>query len=158
MKINRIILVFIIMLFVSCKDFFSKSNKENPNLILNEEVIDYNSIDAYPLLPECKDITNRVQQKMCFYQKITGRIQKTLDNNLFELPNNIHDDIMVIIKVNSIGKTSVESIILSDETKEALPKLENLIHTSVAQLPILEPAIKSGIPVTSEFLLPIIIN
>ncbi|MCF6349822.1 MAG: hypothetical protein L3J23_02175 [Flavobacteriaceae bacterium] len=156
MYLNRIILVFIMILSVSCKDIFLKEEKNTLHQILNEEEIDYNSIDAYPLLPECKKHTNRVQQKECFYQKLTSRIQNSLDTNSLELSNNITGDIMVIIKVSAVGKATVESIIFSD--KESLPKLDSLIYASIIKLPILEPAIKLGIPVNSEFLLPIIIN
>lgn len=146
------------MLLVSCNDFFSKNKNANANQIISEEAVDYNSIDAYPLLPECKNSIDRTEQKACFYQKLTSRIQKSLTNNLVDVASNIHGDAMVIIKVDSKGKASVSSIILSDDIQETNQKLDIIIRASISQLPTLEPAIKQGIPITTEFLLPIIIN
>ena len=140
---------------VSCENIFSKKSQNTLDLKASEQPINFSSIDAYPLLPECENITDRTEQKECFYQKLTGRIQNTLDNNLFELPKNIKGSVLVKINVSSKGKVSVTTILLSNEIKKNIPKLDSLIHKSIALLPVLQPAIKAGIPVTSEFSLPI---
>ena len=158
MLFSRFYIIILLLTLTSCKDFNLNKNTKISKQKTIEQPINYKSIDAYPLLPECVNITNRILQKDCFYNKITSRIKNTLDNNFLTFSNDIQETVLVIINVNANGKTSVTSINLSDKIKENIPKLDSLIRVSVNKLPVLQPAIKTGIPVASEFTLPIMIN
>ena len=154
MFFKSVFFISIAILLVSCTNPFIKKNE--PNLI--KENIDFTSVDAYPLLPECESITDRTAQKDCFYQKLASRIQNSLTKNSIELTTVIKDTVFVKIRVDLNGKASINTISLSNGMIENLPKLEEIIRNSITKLPILQPAIKSGIPVNSEFLLPILVN
>jgi len=62
------------------------------------------------------------------------------------------DTIKVIINVNSKGVISVNP----DNLKNS--NFKEFIIQSIKDLPKVQPAIKAGIPVTSQFVLPIIIK
>jgi hypothetical protein len=158
MKLNLFFLIGLLFFTVSCKEYLFKKSDNNSLTKTEEDIINYSSLDAYPLLPECANITNRILQKDCFYKQLTSRIQASLDKNLMEINQNIQDTIWVKININSFGKTRVKTIIVSDAVKEYLPKLDGMLHVSIEKLPILKPAIKLGIPVTSEFSLPILLQ
>lgn len=151
---KNIFLLFFTLFFVSCDVFFSKKE----NIIIKEIPIDYKTIDAYPLLPECKNITDRVLQKKCFYEKLSNKIQISLTSHLLESTDKTQGNILIKVHISSIGKASIKSVQIANNIKVAMPKLDSLIRVSIAQLPVLQPAIKAGIPVASEFSLPISIN
>jgi hypothetical protein len=70
----------------------------------------------------------------------------------------INDTVFVKLKINALGKTSLSSIKISNKTKELLPEFDSLLKVSLLKLPVLSPAIKRNIPVTTEFTLPIILK
>ncbi len=158
MKLKLFFLIVLLFFTVSCKKYLFKKSDDNSLTKTEDDTINYSSLDAYPLLPECVNITNRILQKDCFYKQLTSRIQITLNENLIEINQNFQDTIWVKINVNSLGKTRVKTIIVSDAVKEYLPKLDSVLYVSIGKLPILKPAIKLGIPVTSEFSLPILLQ
>jgi len=149
-----VILLFILIGLVSCDKLFSKQN----NIDLNQNQtppIDFSSIDAYPLLPECEQINSRELQQKCFYDFLSKRIELELSKKDILLTSNYTDTIQVNINVSSKGFVSVKSIILSNENN--FKELKQVIIQSVGALPQIQPAIKAGIPVTTEFVLPIIL-
>lgn len=154
MLIRNLLILFFIVFFISCDTIFSKKE----NIIIEEIPINYRSIDAYPLLPECNDITDRALQKKCFYEKLSNNIQKNLASVLLVSTTNVQGNILIKVRISAIGKASIKTIIMADEIKTKIPKLDSLIRVSIHKLPVLQPAIKAGIPVASEFSLPISIN
>jgi len=154
---NKLFIVLLLVSLISCADFFEKTPNISENKI-SLDSINFNLIDAYPLLPECRHLESRAKQKECFYFQLSNKIKSSLIKNSFQLPNTIQDTVLVKIQVNSKGNISVSSIFLSDEIKENIPVLDSLIKHSVSQIQQMQPAIKSGIPITSEFTLPIVIN
>ena len=157
MYYRKIFIVFLFLGLVSCDTIFSKKqdNIQGKSIL---KPIDFTSIDAYPLLPECKKISSRALQKDCFYTQLANRIEKELSKTPFYSSLSIQDPILVKLQVNKVGKIKVYAIIYSDKIKENLPVLDSLIKASVIQIPQIQPAIKAGIPVTSEFTLPIVIE
>ena len=70
----------------------------------------------------------------------------------------INDTVLVKLKVDNIGKISLSEIKISDKTKELLPNFDSILKISLENLPVLQPAIKRDMPVTTEFTLPIILT
>ncbi len=152
MIFKKIILFFTIISLLSCKDYLNKIAPEK--VIITP--INFSSIDAYPLLPECLSVSDRVEQKTCFYQKLTARILNSLTSDLIHLSSHNEGDVIVKIVINSDGIASLDEIITSKTIKESIPKLEQVLQKSIRELPVFQPAIKSGIPVGSKFSLPIV--
>lgn len=154
MLIKNFFLSFFLILFISCDSFLSKKEQ----VVIDEIPIDFKTIDAYPLLPECKNITDRVLQKKCFYEQLSNKIQVHLANDLLESNDKIQGNILIKLQISSKGKASVTTVFMSEEIKNTIPKLDSLIRINITQLPLFLPAIKSGIPVTSEYTIPISIH
>jgi hypothetical protein len=154
---NKLLIILLLISLISCADFFEKTSNISENKV-SLDSINFNLIDAYPLLPECENLDSRAKQKACFYFQLSNKIKSSLIKNSFQLPNTVQDTVLVKILVNSKGNISVSSIFLSDEIKENIPVLDSLIKHSVSQIQQMQPAIKSGIPITSEFTLPIVIS
>jgi hypothetical protein len=153
MYFKRSLLIVVLILFSSC-DFF----KTKTSIKTVIEPIDFHSVDAYPLLPECEQLSSRDLQRDCFYTQISNRIKTSLDTYKFKFSENRNETILVTINVNEKGKLVVKSITSSKEIKIDIPKLDSIITQSFTQIFRIQPAIKSGIPVTSEYVLPIVIK
>ena len=60
--------------------------------------------------------------------------------------------------ISSKGNVVLEKVQSSENCKLQLPELDSLLLLSVQNLPVIYPAIKRGIPVTTKYRLPIIIE
>lgn len=150
------IIVIAISSLSSCEGFLG--NKINKNTIVSKtEPIDFQNVDAYPLLPECEQFTSRKLQQSCFYRFFSKRIEVALSKQEITLPDTIKiDTIKTTILINSSGVASVKSINIEDTIENKT--LRDAITNSITSLPKIKPAIKAGIPVTTEFILPIILS
>lgn len=149
-------LLFLMSLLVSCS-YFEKKLERKPIQEV-DTIVDFSTVDAFPLFPKCKDIPSRRKQQICFQLEMSQYIYAFLKQFKLNAKEMVNDTVLVKLKVNILGKTSLSSIQISKETKELLPNLDSLIKTSLQSLPTLQPAIKRNMPVTTEFTLPIILK
>jgi len=151
-----LLIVIVISSLSSCDGFFSNKTKKN-TVVSKTEPIDFKNVDAYPLLPECEQFSSRELQQNCFYRFFSKRIEVALSKQHITLPNTIKiDTIKTTITINSTGVVSVKSIHLEDTVDNKI--IRDAITNSINSLPKMKPAIKAGIPVTTEFVLPIVLS
>ncbi|MEE9348538.1 MAG: hypothetical protein V3U80_00660 [Flavobacteriaceae bacterium] len=134
------------------------SKKQNAVKKTMSNPIDFTSIDAYPLLPECEQLGSREAQKKCFYLQLSSQIETSLKEVNFTFSETTQDTVQVKILISDQGKLSVSKLIAPNTNSKDLKTLERIIYNSIIQIPVVKPAIKSGIPVTTEFSLPLIIS
>ncbi|MBT8318318.1 MAG: hypothetical protein HKP59_11905 [Lutibacter sp.] len=147
---------FCALLLVSCNYFESKWNSEPIREI--DTVVDFNVVDAFPLFPNCKDIPSRDKQQICFQLEIAQHINASLKKYTLNSNEFINDTILVKLKIDILGKTSLSSIEISEITKNQFPEFDSILKLSLQNLPILQPAIKRNMPVATEFTLPIVVK
>ena len=148
--------IFSLLFLTSCDYFFPKqASKKNPTI---DTVIDFTSVDAYPLFPECKNIPDREKQKICFQIKMAEHINRLLKTKPLktELTNN--DTLLVTLKVLKSGKTKFVKVASKTNNKTIEKLLDSILKSIENKIPTLQPAIKRGMPVTTQFELPIIIK
>jgi len=151
-----VILFFCSLLMVSCSYF---ENKWNSELIQEvDTIVDFNTVDAFPLFPNCKDIPSREKQQICFQLEIAQHIYASLKQYQLNAKEVINDTILVKLKIDTFGKTSLSTIQISTKTKQLLPEFDSILKVSLNNLPTLQPAIKRNMPVTTEFTLPIVLK
>jgi len=147
---------FCSLLIVSCTYFENQRKKEPIQEI--DTVVDFNKVDAFPLFPNCKDIPSRDKQQICFQLEIAQHIYASLKEYQLNAKEVVNDTVLVKLKVDILGKTSLSAIKISTKTKEQLPEFDSILKVSLQSLPILQPAIKRNMPVATEFTLPIILK
>jgi len=151
-----LIVFFCSLLVVSCTYF---ENKWSSELIQEvDTIVDFNTVDAFPLFPNCKDIPSRKKQQICFQLEISQHIYASLKQYQLNVKEIVNDTILVKLKIDILGKTSLSAIQISAKTKELLPEFDSILKVSLQNLPTLQPAIKRDMPVTTEFTLPIILK
>ncbi len=141
---------------MSCS-FFEQQYKKEPIKEV-DTIVDFTSVDAFPLFPNCKDIPSREKQQICFQLEMAQHIYGALKEHTLNASGKVQDTVLVKLKVNSVGKTSLSNIQISDETKKIFPEFDSILKVSLQKLPILSPAIKRNMPVTTEFVLPIVLT
>lgn len=143
-------------LVASCNYFEQKNNKETIQEI--DTIVDFKTVDAFPLFPDCEDIPSREKQQICFQVEMSQHIYASLKEYSLNTTDSINDTVYVKLKVDNIGKTSLSNIQISKETEKLLPEFDSIVQVSLQNLPMLQPAIKRNMPVTTEFTLPIILK
>lgn len=152
---KRIIFLFTTIFFLVSCDFFQKKELQLNQVV--DTIVDFNSVDVFPLFPSCDSIPSEERQKICSQIKLSEQIYSSLAAYQIEVSEKMNDTILVKLHVNSIGNVSLVNIQSSEFIKKQIPKLDSLIGVGVNNLPTLKAAIKRGIPVTTEFTLPIVL-
>ena len=156
MKKSRLTLLLIWVFCVSCSYF--EKNKDNSQTIVVDTIVDFNTVDAFPLFPNCQEIASREKQQICFQIEMSQHIYASLIGHTLTAKEVVNDTVLVKIKVNSLGKISLSNIEISERTKQLLPNFDSIIEVSLNSLPTISPAIKRDMPVTTEFILPIVLT
>lgn len=150
---------FILLIFLwGCKDFETK--KLSSEELLEEELkeLDWNNLDTYPDIKDCESYSSTQEKKHCFEREITGHIYQSLSEHEVTLKDSIYEKIYLSIKISTEGQPSLEEVKLSDRLEYEIPDLKDWLHQSIRELPQIYPGEKRGVPVTSEFKLPLIIQ
>lgn len=143
-------------LVLSCS-YIEKNTKRVPIQKI-DTIVDFNTIDSYPLFPNCADIPSREKQQICFQMEMSLHIYASLKEFELRVKDSVNDTILVKLKIDALGKTSLSSIQISDKTRDLLPNFDSIVTVSLRDLPNLQPAIKRNMPVSTEFTLPIVIK
>ena len=123
-----------------------------------DTIVDFNSVDSYPLFPNCEEIPSREKQQICFQMEMSQHIYASLKEFELSVKDSVNDTILVKLKIDALGKTSLSSIQISEKTRELLPNFDSIVTVSLQNLPNLQPAIKRNMPVSTEFTLPIVLK
>lgn len=150
------ILLICSFLVLSCT-YIEKKTKRAPVQKI-DTIVDFNTVDAYPLFPNCKDIPSREKQQICFQIEMSQHIYASLKEFKLSVKDSVNDTILVKLKIDASGKTSLSNIKISDKTRELLPQFDSILRVGLLNLPTLQPAIKRAMPVTTEFTLPIVLK
>lgn len=151
---RQFIFISYIFVLVSC-DYFLPKQTEN---IPIDTVIDYTTVDAFPLFPACKNIPSREKQKICFQIKMAENINALLKSVTFKISSKTTDTLFVALKVLRNGKTQIVSVRSKNKNKASEKLVDSLLRSHISKIPVLIPAVKRGIPVNTQFTLPVIIK
>lgn len=153
----RVFSFLILFIFItSCDKFsFSKSNEKEQVL---DTIVNFSSVDTSPSFKICDSLINKVEKSNCFRNTIHNKIGAELQKHEFTIRDSISEVIYVDLLISSKGKVVLEAIQSSESIKIQLPKLDSILKVSVDLIPSIYPAIKRGIPVTTKYRLPILIE
>ena len=152
---------FLILLFVSSTscDYFNKPIPSKEALLEKElKAIDWNKVDQYPSIVECDSIENLTQKQQCFFEYLTSVIQQKLSQD--EITFNGIDMDTIIVKVIVYPDAAIEfqPQFPQDSVAYDTIKIDSLLKERLKDFPRINPAIKRGIPVKTQFVLPVILK
>lgn len=152
MRFRILALLLLLVLNTSCK-YFTFEKKSNLQAI--DTIIDFSSVDASPTFLACKDFIEKEARNNCFRTTIHKNISENLAKHQLEAKKPINEIISIDVIINNEGIVSVKSVLSSDRIKASIKGLDSIIGISVAALPTISPATKRGIPVATQYRIPI---
>ena len=116
-------------------------------------------VDEYPSFKECESITTKDEKLKCFTDRLSKAYQEALNSQKLAIGGALSDTIKVTLVVSNEGVLSVKSVEASDNTLELLPDLEKILKDKTAGFEfVLTPAKKNQVSVTTEYVLPLVID
>ncbi|MEL1252757.1 hypothetical protein AAEO57_03135 [Flavobacterium sp. DGU38] len=149
-------LVFLI--FNSCQ-YFEKQVPSEKELLQKElKSINWKEVDEYPSLADCEKINNKNQRQQCFFEIMTQLIQEKLDIDTLSVLYPELDTIEVKVTVFPDATINFEPQFPKDSVNYDRIKIDSILRARLVDFPKINPAIKRGIPVKSQFILPVILK
>jgi len=137
------------LLFLSCDSFF-----KGPKKPVVKTVVDYSKVDISPSFKKCKGLPVKAKTA-CFRKEINKRIQEYLIVHNFRTEEFINETILIDLLIDAEGVFRLKKITASNKINKQLPQLDSVLKSVIKKLPIIIPAFKRGIPVVSQYQLPI---
>ncbi|MDR0228947.1 MAG: hypothetical protein LBI72_07775 [Flavobacteriaceae bacterium] len=150
--------IFLIILTTSCQ--WNVKSIPDEQMLLKEELgkIDWKSVDTYPSTATCDTLDTENSKRNCFFEIISSNIQTKLNADTLEGKFEGIDTLKVLVKVDAQSAVTFELYQFPDSLKERLPKVDSLLKAKDPLLPVILPAVKRGIPVKCEFVIPIVLK
>lgn len=153
---KHLYLLLVVCLMSSCT--FFQMERRTSDVILEEELqaIEWDEVDVYPMFSNCKTFS-KSEQLVCFVSSLHDKITHGLQRFVIENPMDSIKPLNIQITIDKDKELSFT--IASDTTlfisSENLLLLSSYLRSGLDSLTVVEPALKRGIPVTTEFILPI---
>lgn len=154
---KRILAFFTLLILQSCQLFDKKIPDEK--ILLEQELkkIDWRHVDEWPTFVQCDSLLDKEAQKICFYDLLSSQLKEKLqDDSIAKLLPNV-DSIQVKVTIFSNAKISFEPII-NDSLVVNRHQLDSVFQLRLASFPDVQPALKRGIPVKTQLLLPVLLH
>ncbi|RZJ71666.1 MAG: hypothetical protein EOO45_11640 [Flavobacterium sp.] len=150
--------LLLLLLFGSCRYFDSKVPSEEELLQKRLDEINWSEVSTYPSIAECEGVLDKEQKKECFFSSMTRLVQEKLDTDTIAMLYPEIDTIMVKVTVYPDASLKFEPQMTKDSVAYNRVKIDSILKSRLADFPKIEPAQKEGVPVTTQFILPVILN
>lgn len=141
----------------SCEQFKQKNRTEQQ--LLQEELskINWKEVDAFPTVLSCETNGTKEAKKACFFTYLatamTAQINRDSIKNLYPEVDSLAVTVTIYPNANIAFKTKpIENCALNTS------KMDSLFQLKSANFEKIEPAIKRGLKVKSQFDVPIYLN
>ncbi|MFE3872687.1 hypothetical protein ACFX5F_15810 [Flavobacterium sp. ZS1P70] len=156
MKQLYFLLVFVF--FNSCQ-YFDKQVPSEKELLQKElKNINWKEVDEYPSVVDCEKIENKTQRQQCFFEVLTQLIQEKLCADTLAVLYPELDTIEVKVTVFPNSTIKFEPQFPKDSVAYDKVKIDSILQARLVDFPKVNPAIKRGIPVKTQFILPVILK
>jgi len=156
--LNRLPILLLIFLLVSCQYF----GKEVPSkdVLLQKELqqINWKEVDEFPSVAECEKIEDKELRQQCFFEFLTSEIQQKLSIDTLAILYPELDTIQVKVTVFPNSEIKFEPQFPKDSVTYDRVKIDSILQARLATFPKINPALKRGIPVKTQFILPVILK
>lgn len=145
-------------LFSSCQ-YFDKQVPSEQELLQKElKSINWKEVDEFPSVVDCEKIENKILRKKCFFEVMTQLIQQKLSVDTLSVLYPELDTIEVKVTIFPNAVIQFEPQFPKDSVAYDTIKIDSILKARLVHFPKINPAIKRGIPVKTQFILPIILN
>lgn len=155
---KKAVVALSLLLLGSCQYFDKKVPSEEELLQKRRAEINMDEVSSYPSIGECDSVMDKEQKKECFFSSMTRLVQERLDADTLLLLYPEIDTIQLKVTIFPDATLAFETEYPKDSVGYDRTKIDSLLRSRLSDFPAVEPASKEGIPVKSQFILPVIIN
>nr|WP_315214854.1 hypothetical protein [uncultured Flavobacterium sp.] len=146
------------ILFNSCQ-YFDKQIPSEKELLQKElKAINWKEVDEYPSVVDCEKIEDKKQRQQCFFEILTQLIQEKLSTDTLSVLYPELDTIEVRVTIFPDATMQFEPQFPKDSVAYDTIKIDSILKARLVDFPKVNPAIKRGIPVKTQFILPVILK
>jgi hypothetical protein len=156
--LKKVVFFFAILLLNSCQLFDKKVPDEQELLQQELHKINWNEVDAYPTVSSCEAITDKEAQKQCFFDFLIQHIQQRISIDTLHILYPEVDTISVKVTIQPDASIVFETQKPTEAITYDIEVIDSILQNRLSDFPKIEPAIKRGIKVKSQFVLPVIIK
>ncbi len=150
--------IFICIFFNSCQ-YFEKQVPSEKELLQKElKSINWKEVDEYPSVPNCEKIIDKKLRQQCFFEVMSSLIQEKLNVDTLAILYPELDTIEVKVTVFPNSTMKFEPQFPKDSVAYDTIKIDSILHARLVNFPKINPAIKRGVPVKTQFILPVILK
>lgn len=158
-KMRKVIVLFFLALVSSSCQNLQKPEISEEELLQQElKKINWTQVDEFPSTATCDSIKDAATRKQCFFDFLTITIQQKLDLDTLSILYPQIDTIQVKVTVYPDSRLEFEPQFPSDSLAYDKIKIDSILHSRLTDFPKINPALKRGIPVKTQFVLPVILN
>lgn len=155
---NSIPFLFLILLSISSCQYLNRQVPDQNELLQKElKNINWNQVDELPNFTSCDSVADKTQKNQCFFDYLTQLIQQKLSSDTLTVLYPQLDTINVKVTVLADATFQFEPQLNDTLSYDAI-KIDSIIKTRLVDFPKVNPAIKRGIPVKTQFVLPVILD
>ncbi|WP_426062725.1 hypothetical protein [Flavobacterium sp. DSP2-3-1] len=151
--------LFLVLLFFNSCQYFDKQIPSEKELLQKElKSINWKEVDEYPSVVDCEKIDDKKQRQQCFFEVLTQLIQQKLSVDTLSILYPELDTIEVKVTVFPNATLQFEPQFPKDSVTYDKIKIDSILKARLVDFPKINPAIKRGIPVKTQFILPVILK
>ncbi len=149
----------LVFIFLSSCQYFDKQVPSEKDLLQKElNAINWKEVDEFPSVVYCEKIENKAQRKECFFEVMTQLIQEKLAVDTLSVLYPELDTIEVKVTILPNATLQFEPQFPKDSVAYDTIKIDSILKARLVDFPKINPAIKRGITVKTQFILPVIIK
>jgi hypothetical protein len=156
--LKKLLAITLLILLQSCQYFEKKVPDEKELLDKQLKEINWNEVDEYPSVADCEKLTDAEQRKQCFFEFMQTTIEQKLAVDTLATLFPKLDTIEVKVTVFPNASMQFEPQFPKDSVAYDTIKIDSILTARLIDFPKVNPAIKRGIPVKTQFVLPVIIK
>ena len=142
----------------SCQYLEKKVPSEQELLEQQMKEINWKEVDEYPSVSDCETLTDANLRKQCFFDFLTATIEQKLAIDTLATMFPKLDTIEVRVTVLPDATLEFKPEFPKDSVAYDTIKIDSILRARLVDFPKVNPAIKRGIPVKTQFVLPVIIK
>jgi len=156
---KTILTLFSTSVILSSCQFFEKQVPSEQDLLKKELLsINWKEVDEYPSVVSCDSIDDKIERQQCFFQYMTQLIQHKLSVDTLSVLYPDLDTVEVKVTVFPNSRLVFEPLFPKDSVTYDTAKIDSILKVRLVGFPKINPALKRGIPVKTQFILPVILK
>jgi hypothetical protein len=156
--LRRLSAILVVILLQSCQYFEKQVPSEKELLDKRMKEINWQEVDEYPSVSDCEKLTDAAQRKQCFFDFMQAAIEQKLAIDTLSTLFPQLDTIEVKVTILPNADLTFEPQFPKDSVAYDTIKIDSILRARLVDFPKVNPAIKRGIPVKTQFVLPVIIK